>query len=88
MRQQTTKNGVENPVIFPVRPEEPVAIDQQEPKGQITQQQDQWTEWLLESVCPLNIHQPTYIRDKKNLEHHVADICSRSLIALQAVLST
>lgn len=41
MQQQTTKNGVENPVIFPVRPEEPVAIDQQEPKSQITQQQDQ-----------------------------------------------
>lgn len=50
MQQQTSKNGVENPVIFPVRPEEPVAIDQQEPKGQVIKQQDQWTEWLLESV--------------------------------------
>lgn len=50
MQQQTTKNGVENPVIFPVRPEEPVAIDQQEPKGQIIKQQDHWTAWQLESV--------------------------------------
>lgn len=51
MQQQTTKNGgVENPVIFPVRPEEPVAIDQQEPQGQVIKQQDQWTKWLLESV--------------------------------------
>lgn len=50
MQQQTTKNGVENPVIFLVRPEEPVAIDQQEPKGQIIKHRNQWTEWLLESA--------------------------------------
>lgn len=50
MQLQTTKNGVENPVIFPDRPEEPVAIDQQEPKGQIIKQQDQCTAWQLESV--------------------------------------
>lgn len=64
MQQQTTKNGVENPVIFLVKPEEPVAIDQQEPKGQIIKNWTQWSEWLLESAH-LNTHQPTYVTDTK-----------------------
>lgn len=66
MQQQTTKNGVENPVIFPVRPEEPVAIDQQEPKSQITQQQDQWTEWPLESMHLLICNNQLTLQAKRN----------------------